>query len=124
MNLFELTESYTRILGLIKSVDDNDISQVSIFFSNRKKLIISINIDTDELNFQIYDIEEEIISCENEFSYLINCKLIRSWIMSNHKDYQDALQIEVVEDSFEIGYIIQFIAEASSIQIFKLDSLN
>ena len=38
MNLFELTESYTRILGLIKSVDDNDISQVSIFFSNRKKL--------------------------------------------------------------------------------------
>ena len=123
MNLFELTESYTRILGLIKSVDDNDISQVSIFFSNRKKLIISINIDTDELNFQIYDIEEEIISCENEFSYLINCKLIRSWIMSNHKDYQDALQIEVVEDSFEIGYIIQFIAEAASIQIFKLDSL-
>lgn len=108
--------------------DDNEPDWIeAIYFQiTNQKFVISVVPDSDELKIEDisnYQSNSGITKIENNHALadLLNKKIIWVWTLTNNQGYLDGLQIEVENNHDSI--IFQFMALASQIKIFKLQSL-
>ena len=111
--------------------DDGDTSGALLYFENNLFLYIFVEPLTDEVNMTCFE-EENIKNVLDLFSISIfessvflkyyERKVIFYWVMINQNGYTDAFQIELSPNSSTFT-IIQFIARASLLEIYTLDTL-
>lgn len=103
-------------------------TSVSVFFGN-KKLILTVDPDTDSLSFTITfysnmgvigDLEERAVDGLSQF---LDMPLAFIWAMENQKGYFDAMQLMFSPPKGKFK-ILQFMAVASEIVLFDLTRIK
>lgn len=119
MNICDLTEQYLQVKNIAKIVKDDILESIVIDLSDDHTIILSVNIDTDELILMIGKFSgnsQKVVSILSNYQDLI---LIRSWIMNNHLGYQDAIQFEFFDKQNLVSRYIQFMVTSSEIEIYE-----
>jgi hypothetical protein len=106
-----------QYISLVK--DNLSIVEATLFFESGYKIIIAVDINTDELIIKRGKIKN------NNFKLLNNRYfLVRYWEMKNNQGYSDALQLEFWDSELKNSLFIQFQALASGIELFYLTENN
>lgn len=122
MNIHEITEQYLAIQDVIAVINDDMIDAVIIILSNNHMMVMSVDVDTDELMLTNNELS---INHQHRISILADLKgltLIRSWVMRNHLGYQDAIQFELFDKQKAISKFVQFMIVASEIEYYQFES--
>lgn len=118
MNIYDLTEQYLHVKNIAKMMNDDILESIIIDLSDNHSIILSVDINTDEL---ILKIDQFIGKSQNLISILPNFHdliLIRGWMMSNHLGYYDAIQLEFFDKQNSVSKYIQFMVTSSEIEIY------
>lgn len=122
------------LLNWADNTNDGYWIEKILFSFGVNKLLIDVDKNTDELvvkvgaelRLTIESPEHEIIEIlPDSNSVLTGClskKLIWLWELKNNQGYNDGIQIEVSDHKENL--IIQFIAEASQISMYKLNKIE
>lgn len=116
--LTELTEQYAKVHNIVKIINDDMVDGVIVYLNNQTAIIVSVDVDTDELKIII---NQSAISPLNAISILPKVQgliLIRTWVMQNHKGYQDAIQFEFFDKECGDTHFVQLMAISSEIVVY------
>lgn len=121
MDLAEFTDNVLTLTAIFAKKDEiGKIEQVYFHFDNTHALEIDVDWDTDEVIIgfgKIQTLGENFIPIFTQF-YEMN--LIRTWLMTNHKGYQDAIQFEFWAKAGGQDGFFQLQAVASTLYIYEL----
>lgn len=123
MDLTEFSENALVLTEIFAIKDDiGNYEKVYFIFDEVNFLIIDVDWNTDE----VIILFEKIFNDKGFISILPNfygITFIRSWLMVNHKGYQDAIQLEFWDKTNKEGKFLQIQAVASHLNIYELNLL-
>ena len=125
MDLLNFTEEAGRFIDVRAWTDDGDVRALTLHFANNTQLHIFVEQDTDELVVSTSSVlnqqcTQTLTALQEVYGYF----LIRTWLMRNHKGYQDALQLEFNHPDKPQPHFIQIYVEASSLTLFRLQQID
>ena len=123
MDLLNFTEEAGRFTDVRAWTDDGDVHALTLQFT-KQPLHIFVEQDTDELVVSTsselnQQCSQPLTALQDVYGYF----LIRTWLMHNHKGYQDALQLEFYHPDKSQTHFIQIYVEASSLTLFRLQQI-
>ena len=124
MDLLNFTEDAGIFIDAQAWTDGGDVHAMTLQFA-KQPLHIFVEQDTDELIVSTSFIlnqqcTQPLSALQDVYGYF----LIRTWLMYNHKGYQDALQLEFYHPDKSQTHFIQIYVEASSLTLFRLQQID
>ena len=124
MDLLNFTEDAGVLTDVRAWTDGGDVHALTLQFT-QQPLHIFVEQDTDELVVSTSFIlnqqcTQPLSALQDVYGYF----LIRTWLMYNHKGYQDALQLEFYHPDKSQTHFIQIYVEASSLTLFRLQQID
>ena len=124
MDLLNFTEDAGVLTDVRVRTDDGDVHALTLQFA-QQPLHIFVEQDTDELVVSTslvlnQQCTQTLAALQDVYGYL----LIRTWLMHNHKGYQDALQLEFYHPDKSQTHSIQIFVKASSLTLFRLQQID
>ena len=124
MDLLNFTEEAGMFTDVRAWTDDGNVRALTLHFANNTQLHIFVEQDTDELVVSTSSVLNQqctqiLTTLQDVYGYL----LIRTWLMHNHKGYQDALQLEFYHPDKSQTHFIQIYVVASSLTLFRLQQI-
>ena len=125
MDLLNFTEEAGRFTDVRAWTDDGNARALTLHFANNTQLLIFVEQDTDELVVSTSSVlnhqcSQPLTALQEVYGYF----LIRTWLMHNHKGYQDALQLEFYHPDKSQTHFVQIYVEASSLTLFRLQQID
>ena len=123
MDLLNFTEDAGVLTDVRAWTDGGDVHALTLQFT-QQPLHIFVEQDTDELvvstSFVLnQQCTQPLTALQDVYGYF----LIRTWLMHNHKGYQDALQLEFYHPGKSQTHFIQIYVVASSLALFRLQQI-
>ena len=124
MDLLNFTEEAGRFIDVRAWTDGGDVHALTLQFT-QQPLHIFVEQDTDELvvstSFVLnQQCTQPLTALQDVYGYFLS----RTWLMHNHKGYQDALQLEFYHPDKSQTHFIQIYVEASSLTLFRLQQID
>ena len=124
MDLLNFIEDAGVLTDVRAWTDGGDVHALTLQFT-QQPLHIFVEQDTDELVVSTslvlnQQCTQTLAALQDVYGYL----LIRTWLMYNHKGYQDALQLEFYHPDKSQTHFIQIYVEASSLTLFRLQQID
>ena len=124
MDLLNFTENAGVFTDVRAWTDDGNVYALTLLFA-QQPLHIFVEQDTDELVVSTslvlnQQCTQTLAALQDVYGYL----LIRTWLMHNHKGYQDALQLEFYHPDKSQTHSIQIYVKASSLTLFRLQQID
>ncbi len=124
MDLLNFTENAGVFTDVRAWTDDGNVYALTLQFA-QQPLHIFVEQDTDELvvstSFVLnQQCTQPLTALQDVYGYFLS----RTWLMHNHKGYQDALQLEFYHPDKSQTHFIQIYVEASSLTLFRLQQID
>ena len=124
MDLLNFTEEAGIFIDAQAWTDDGDVHALTLQFV-QQSLHLFVEQDTDELvvstSFVLnQQCTQPLTALQDVYGYFLS----RTWLMHNHKGYQDALQLEFYHPDKSQTHFIQIYVEASSLTLFRLQQID
>ena len=125
MDLLNFTEDAGMFTGVRAWIDDGDVCALTLHLENNRQLLICVENDLDELvistsNLLNHKCTQPLTALQHVYGYF----LTRTWLMQNHKGYQDALQLEFNHPDNPQTHFVQIYVQASSLTLFRLQQID
>ena len=125
MDLLNFTEDAGMFTDVRAWINDGDVCALTLHFENNRQLLIFVEQDTDELVVSTSSVlnqqcTQTLTALQDVYGYL----LIRTWLMHNHKGYQDALQLAFYHPDKSQTHFVQIYVEANSLTLFRLKQID
>ena len=124
MDLLNFTEDAGVLTDVRAWTEDGNVYALTLKFA-QQSLHLFVEQDTDELVVSTslvlnQQCTQTLAALQDVYGYL----LIRTWLMHNHKGYQDALQLEFYHPDKSQTHSIQIYVKASSLTLFRLQQID
>ena len=124
MDLLNFTEDAGIFIDAQAWTEDENVYALTLQFA-KQPLHIFVEQDTDELvvsnSFVLnQQCTQTLTALQDVYGYL----LIRTWLIHNHKGYQDALQLAFYHPDKSQTHFVQIYVEANSLTLFRLKQID
>lgn len=124
MDLLNFTEDAGVFTDARAWTEDGNVHALTLKFT-KQPLHIFVEQDTDKLvvstSFLLnQQCTQALTALQDVYGYF----LIRTWLMYNHKGYQDALQLEFYHPDKPQTHFVQIYVEASRLTLFRLQQID